>query len=276
MAHAMSKVEGYVSRKDLFYVNPRSIVVVDGFNPRTDFSGEEELIQSIINVGVLEALEVRKNKENILELVDGERRLRATLKAIEQGNDIVSVPCYLVKQNTNEIDLLVRALTRNTGKPLTPVEEANSFQKLINWGWNVEKVASFIGRSIPYVYKRLELCAASPELEKAINQKEITLNEARKVINNSDGKIEVQEEQIKEIKQQKEEKAFEKEAIKEKVYCERVLDYIKYKKDLSTLHRKLQAAFKIKGESMDYATISDECMNMISLLEEIANYQDGV
>lgn len=272
MAHALAKVEGYVSRKDLFYVDPQSIIVVDGFNPRTDFTGEEELMHSIINVGVLEPLEVRKTKDNSLELVDGERRLRATLKAIEQGNEIVSVPCQLVPQKTNEIDLLVRALTRNTGKPLTPVEEANSFKKLIGWGWKVEKIASFIGRSAPYVYKRLELCAASPELEKAINNKEITLTEAHKVINKSDGKIDSQKEQIHEIKEKKEEKAFEKEAIKEKIYCQKVMQFIEYKKDVSKLSKELLSSFKINDDSMDYAAIEEIAVEFMAVLDEMKSF----
>ena len=269
MAHALHNVDGYVSRKDLFNVDPTSILVVDGFNPRTDFSGEEELMNSIINVGVLEPLEVRKNKDNVLELVDGERRLRATLKAIELGNEITAVPVCLVPQKTNEIDLLIRALTRNTGKPLTPVEEANSFKRLVAWGWKVEKIASFIGRSVPYVYKRLELCAASPELEAAINNKEITITDAHKIINSSDGKLEEQKKEISKIKEIKEEQKFQKEAIKEKIYDEKVLSFISHKKELEKTFKELKKTFRIKEDTMAYMDIEDACIEMISLLKEI-------
>ena len=270
MAHAMNNVNGYVSRKDLFMVDPKSIIVVNGFNPRTDFSGEDDLMKSIINVGVLEPIEVRKTKENTLELIDGERRLRATLKAIEQGNDIKAIPCCLVPQKTSEIDLLVRALTRNTGKPLTPVEEANSFKKLQGWGWEVKKIAEFIGRSIPYIYKRLELCAASPELEKAINAKEITVTEAQTIINKSDGKIDIQAEEIKKTKERKEEKKIEKELVKEQAYPEKILQFLEYKKDIQRLSKELTKAFKIiNTDTMDFAAIEEICLEMVSTLNEI-------
>ena len=270
MAHAMTNVNGYVSRKDLFYVDPKSIVVVNGFNPRNDFSGEEELMNSIINVGVLEPLEVRKTKDNTLELVDGERRLRATLKAIEAGNDINSVPVCLVPQKTNEIDLLIRALTRNTGKPLTPVEEANSFKKLTGWGWKIEKIANFVGRSVPYIYKRLELCAASPELEKAINDKEITIAEAQAILNKTDGKIEEQKEVIQKVKEKKENKKVEIEAIKGKVYSEKVMNYIEYKKEVIKITKELTKAFSIdKTGDMNFAAIEEISVEFMALLDEI-------
>lgn len=272
MAHAMSKVEGYVSRKDLFYVDPQSIVVVDGFNPRTDFTGEDELMQSIINVGVLVPLRVRKNKDHELELVDGERRLRATLRAIKEGNEIISVPACLIPQKISEIELFTMAMISNTGEPLTPVDEANGFKKLVNWGWDVRKIANLIGRSIPYVYKRLELCAASPELEKAINNKEITLTEAHKIINKSDGKIDSQNEQIQEIKEKKEEKAFQKEAIKEKIYCQKVMQFIEYKKDVTKLSKELLKSFKINDDSMDYAAIEEIAIEFMSVLDEMKSF----
>lgn len=271
MAHGLSNVSGYVSRRDLFYVDPRTINVIGGFNPRNDFTGEEELKISIINMGVLEPLEVRKTKDNILELVDGERRLRATLKAIDEGHEIISIPVCLVPQATNEIDLLVRALTRNTGKPLTPVEEAQSFKRLVNYGWEVKKIAEFIGRSVPYVYKRLELCGASKELEKAINDKEITIAEAQSIIKVSDGKIEEQKQKIEEKKFEREETSFIKDAVKAKLYSDDVMEYLEYKETFSKLSKDVLKLFKIKDDTLDFKGIHDRILDMIDFLQMVVS-----
>lgn len=82
-------------RKDIFLVNPRNIVVVDGFNVRRDFD-LDELKEQIKGKGVLNPITVIAYKdENGVErykLVDGERRYRATMLAISEGADIPYVP----------------------------------------------------------------------------------------------------------------------------------------------------------------------------------------
>ena len=80
--HALQEVEGFQKRKEFFMVDPKVIVVKDGWNPRTDFSGEPELRDSIIANGMLVPMRVKK-VDNTLELIDVERRLRAALLAIE-------------------------------------------------------------------------------------------------------------------------------------------------------------------------------------------------
>lgn len=266
----------YDGRSDVYRVDPKEIVVVDGYNPRKTFDQEklDALMQSIISVGVQEPLRVYRGKNKVMELVNGERRLRATLNAIDQGHPIESVPIRLVDRNANEATILAEGMIGNTGEPLLPVEEAHGFQRLINYGWDVKKIANTIGRSVPYVYKRLELCGAGPELEKAINDKKITLTEAHKIIHESDGKIDVQEKQIQEVKEEKEEKKFQKEAIKENIYSEKVMKYISFQKEIKTIHAKLQRAFKINDDKMDYMTIQDLCFDLVDKLEEVASWTD--
>ena len=125
--HILAGVDGFQKRADLFHVDPAAIVVVDGWNDRTDFSGEDDLKQSIIEVGVKRPLLVKKTKDNTLELIDGERRLRATMRAREEGAAIQTVPVIVAPARANEIDLYLDSVIANTGKPLTPTEEANSF-----------------------------------------------------------------------------------------------------------------------------------------------------
>jgi hypothetical protein len=43
MTTRIRQLEGVGNRKDYYYVDPRRITVQGGWNPRTDFEGEENL-----------------------------------------------------------------------------------------------------------------------------------------------------------------------------------------------------------------------------------------
>jgi len=199
--HALSKVEGFQRRSDLFRVDPRVIVVKKGWNTRTDFSGERELADSIIAVGVRRPLLVKKNKDNLLELVDGERRLRATLKGIKEGAEIKSVPVILAKKGTNEVDLCFESIISNTGKPLTSTEEAAFFKRLVAWGISIREIAQKTGRSESHVRNRLELSNATLDVKKAVEDKEISIKDAQEIVRESDGEVAKQSASLKEKKE---------------------------------------------------------------------------
>lgn len=182
-------------RSNLYNVDPRQIKVVNGWNPRTDFTGEEELKQSIIENGVLVPLRVKKVDNDIL-LIDGERRLRATLKAIEEGNNIETVPCMFTRNNISDSEALFLSIITNDGMPLDPIEEAEAFQRLKNWGISVAEIARKVGRSDVFIYKRLMLIDAGKELKEEIKNKGINLAEAEKIIKESKGSLSSQKERV--------------------------------------------------------------------------------
>ncbi|MFW6272312.1 MAG: ParB/RepB/Spo0J family partition protein, partial [bacterium] len=172
-----------------------------GWNPRVSFGDEkdEELKNSIIENGILIPLRVKKNGSEKFELIDGERRLRAVRKAIEEGNEIESVPCIFEKKNLNQIDGMITALLANEGKPLAPSEEAEAYQRLRNWGLSVEKIAKKVGKSVPAIYNKLKLVDASPEVKEAVNNKNITQTKAHEIIQSSNGNIEEQNSKLNEV-----------------------------------------------------------------------------
>ena len=75
-------------RTDIFQIDPRNIVVMENFNARRDFD-LEELKEQIKAKGVLNPITVIPFKDGsgveCYKLVDGERRYRATMLAIEEG-----------------------------------------------------------------------------------------------------------------------------------------------------------------------------------------------
>lgn len=190
------KNEAVLKRRDIFEIDPRKIEVQGGWNPRTDFSGEDELKLSIIENGVLEPLTVKAVGERVI-LVDGERRLRATLLAIMDGHEIVSVPAMLARRGISDIEAMFTALIKNDGKPLSPVEEADAFRRLAAWGVTQADIAKRIGRSQPYVSGRLVLVDAAPEVRKAVTEKKVKIKAAKQIIKKSGGSVERQRQELK-------------------------------------------------------------------------------
>ena len=229
--HALGDVCEVVKRSDVFHIDPKHIEVVDGWNARTDFSGEDDLIASIKERGVVEPLIVIKTSDKRLELVDGERRLRAALKAREEGAEILSVPVMVAKKGTSQADLFFDSLTVNTGKPFTPTEEARAFKRLTNWGFDSKTIAARYGCSVSHVRNRLELSEASPEVQTAVNTGEITIGQAQEIAKEADGKIDRQSQELSKAKATPKERklvlSFKKGKIRQTGYKDASCDPLK-------------------------------------------------
>jgi len=196
--------ESVVGRTDFYRVDPTKIKVVEGWNPRVSFDAAklDELKESIKENGVLVPIRVKMNNEGEMTLIDGERRLRATLLAIAEGAQIVSIPAIIERKTMNEIDSLVLAMTANTGEPLTMMEEAAAIKKLQNYGLKPEDIAKKLGKSIPTVYNRISLLDASPELIEEMEKGEVSFTDVKKIVKDSDG-LASQSEKLKEVKEKK-------------------------------------------------------------------------
>ena len=132
----MENVYNKKTKSDLYKIDPRAIVVMDGFNSRCDFGDLEELAQSIKENGILNPISVKPYKdENGVEryrLVDGERRYRAVMSLIEQGVDILRVPALFISKSTSEFDMLLQQVTRNEGKRFNEYEMGLVYKKMLD------------------------------------------------------------------------------------------------------------------------------------------------
>jgi ParB/RepB/Spo0J family partition protein len=198
--HILKDVDVIQKRTDMFYVDPGSIKVVEGWNDRADFTGEDELKESIKELGVRQPLRVRKTPEKTLELVDGERRLRCVMKARAEGSDIQTVPVIVLSSKVSEIELYLESVIANTGKPLEPLEEAASFKRLVNWGLQVSEIARKSGRSVSHIRNRLSLSDATPTVKEAVKNKDITTTDAVKIVKGSGGRVDPQNSALEEKK----------------------------------------------------------------------------
>lgn len=150
-------------RSDLFRLNPFIIRVVDGFNSR-DFSLPEneehvdELARSIAAEGVKKPIEVRFADDGLPDLVDGECRLRATIRAINAyGAEITTIPATLTPKGQNDADRLASQFTSNMGKRFNEIEAAANVRKLLGFGWDEKKIAERGGMSLAKVARLVKV-----------------------------------------------------------------------------------------------------------------------
>jgi len=211
--------EGIKGRTDVYRVDPRHITVVEGWNPRTSFGDEkdDELKNSIVENGVLVPLRIKRTADDKLELIDGERRYRATIRAIEEGHDIQSVPCLFERKTINQVDALISALLSNEGKPLKASEESEAYNRLVKWGYKAEKISKSMGKSIAHVYNRLKLSDASEDVKRSVDEGEITHGQALKIVKESNGDVEKQVELAQGAKVEKRAKQARKGKKRDKV-----------------------------------------------------------
>lgn len=156
-------------------------IVISKTNPRKTFDEQsiEELAQSIIEKGVLQPIVVRVNgKPGKYELVCGERRVRASLKAQTAKKTITTIPA-VIRQLTNEEALEVQIIENLQRKDVHPMEEAVAFKGLIDLKkFDVHEIAKRIGKGPQYVAQRLKLNDLIGEFQKAFFQDRMTTTTA--------------------------------------------------------------------------------------------------
>lgn len=173
-------------RTDIYSVDPRNVVVIDNFNVRRDFA-IDELKEQIKLQGVLNPITVvpfkDENGDEKYRLVDGERRLRATLAAISEGADIKRIKAIFLPRNTKEEDLLIEQMMRNEGKNFTEYEQALMFQRFRDkFGYTQTEIASKFGKSATFVGRCLSLLELAPEIQDKLESGEISTGAVRQIV----------------------------------------------------------------------------------------------
>jgi ParB family chromosome partitioning protein len=127
------------------------LITPDPSQPRKYFDSEklEELSQSIKEKGVLQPVIIRKNHDETLYLVAGERRFRAAKMA-----GLAKIPAILTRGNPMEISLIENLQRDN----LKPIEEAEALSRMIDeYSYTHEQLASVIGKARSTITETLAL-----------------------------------------------------------------------------------------------------------------------
>jgi ParB family transcriptional regulator, chromosome partitioning protein len=151
--------------------------------PRRNFDDDalEELAASITEVGLLQPVVVRKLGDGQYELVMGERRWRASMRA-----GLEAIPAIV--RETPDTDMLRDALLENLHRQqLDPLEEAAAYQQLLDdFGATHEQLAQRIGRSRPHITNTLRLLNLPPVVQKRLAAGVISAGHARALLSLDD------------------------------------------------------------------------------------------
>ena len=154
---------------DMYSVDPRNIIVVEGFNVRQDYGDIEGLAQSIASSGVkvpLRAYRSKEDKEKFM-LVDGHRRLRAAMSLVELGIEL-KVPVILETRNYSEEERILDMLRTNDGLQLTSLEKAEVVKRMNQHDWTDQMISEKIGKSITAVGNMLKVANAPQKVKNFI------------------------------------------------------------------------------------------------------------
>lgn len=137
------------TKKDIYQIDPRNIVVQDGFNSRFDFGDIDELAEQIREQGVLNPVTVIPFKDEDgnekYRLVDGERRYRASMKLIEGGFELPRIPALFQPKSTTQEEMLIQQLMRNEGKQFNEYELGIAYNKFRKLGYTNAEIAQKLG-----------------------------------------------------------------------------------------------------------------------------------
>jgi ParB/RepB/Spo0J family partition protein len=159
-------------RSDLYRVNPALIQVKADWNSRdaSDPANAEhitELANSIKEIGVKKPL-VCYMENDIIYVTDGHCRLAAVMQLVKAGVEIKTVPVMVEDRHSNEADRIFSQIVHNQGKPLTVIEKAKVFKRLLDLGWPQQDIAKKAGISGGRVSQLLELLRLPIVLQKFI------------------------------------------------------------------------------------------------------------
>lgn len=138
-------------------------------NPRKDLGDIEELEKSIRKNGIMQNLTVVPADDDMNEfmVLIGHRRLEAAKDA-----GLVKVPCVIAEGLTREEQLAIMLEENMQRNDLTVLEQAESFQMMIDLGNTVESLTEKTGFSESTIRHRLKIA----ELDrKVLSEKQKTL-----------------------------------------------------------------------------------------------------
>jgi len=179
-SHPEAVIETTEPVKDMLEVVEISIdkIVANPFQPRKTFSDEGlvELSSSIREFGVIQPLIVR-NTEAGIELIAGERRLRASLLA---GRE--TVPC-IVRQ-VDDKDMAEIALIENLQREdLHYFEEAAGYEKLLTqFNLTQDVLAARVGKDQSTIANKLRLLKLPSEVREFAFREKLTERHSRALL----------------------------------------------------------------------------------------------
>lgn len=147
--------------------------------PRKKFQKQEleELSDSIKTHGILQPIVVRKQSDDLYEIVAGERRWRAAQLA-----SLHEVPVIVKK--FSDLEITQAALIENIQREnLNPVEEARAYKGILeDKNINPDNLSKILGKSRSHISNIVRLLDLDAEILNFIEEGKLTMGHARSLI----------------------------------------------------------------------------------------------
>ncbi len=157
-------------------------IAIDKISPAPElmreFINEQELQQlyeSILRLGIIQSVVVRKNDDGY-ELIAGYRRFLCATRA-----QFKNMPCEIIEATQAKAEEIKMAENRCREK-VNPIDEGNYFQSImVKYSWDVSQLAHMNGVSKSYIQQRLTSVNWDTQIKQAIAQGELAFSVAREL-----------------------------------------------------------------------------------------------
>ncbi|MGP2733863.1 ParB/RepB/Spo0J family partition protein [Serratia bockelmannii] len=183
MANSINKLidEKIIKRgKTGMLIRLDDIHIQEGFNKREDDErtqlADDELLQFILNGGIIPALEVRPRDEGGVWVVEGHRRTRAYKRAREAGRPIewISITPFI----GNDVERIARIMNSNNQLPLTPFEQSQVIKALSAYNLSPDEIARLVNKSRATIDKLLALGLANHDVQSLVKDGSVAVDAA--------------------------------------------------------------------------------------------------
>jgi len=158
---------------------PIGLIDANPNQPRREFdeAALAELSESIAEIGIVQPITLRQKDDGRYEIIAGERRWRASLKA-----GLKSVPAYI--RTADDEKVLEMALVENIQRQdLNAIEIALAYEHLMEqYGLTQEKLAERVGKNRATVANSLRLLKLPAPVQVALRNGTIDMGHARALL----------------------------------------------------------------------------------------------
>ncbi len=165
-----------------------SKISVNPNQPRREFdeTALQELGDSISEIGIIQPITLRKISEEEYQIIAGERRYRASLKA-----GLETIPAYI--RTADDENVMEMALIENIQREdLNSVEIALAYQHLLEqYNLTQERLSERVGKKRTTIANYLRLLKLPASIQMALQNKQIDMGHARALITLAEPKLQV-------------------------------------------------------------------------------------
>lgn len=167
---------------------PIDIIELNPFQPRTDFDEEamNDLAASVKEQGILQPVTVRKGVENKLQLIAGERRVKAARMA-----GLANIPAYIIAADDGK--MLEIAIVENIQREdLNPIEVALGYKQLVEtYELTQEMLSEKIGKNRSSITNIMRLLKLPGEIQLGLRREAITTGHAKAMLSIDDSQTQL-------------------------------------------------------------------------------------